>query len=115
MGSASHAALAKAGVEARSSPCRLMQKGANGYSTNVLLFRKPFAISVPHHPRCCACVVFAPVRPSHPLADVQGQTDVSPYENQSITVSERSAFGDTWYLQDDLAPERVVCGGAGAW
>ena len=38
-----------------------------------------------------------------PLADVQGQTDVSPYENQSVTVSGKvtEAFGDTWYLQDD--------------
>ena len=38
-----------------------------------------------------------------PLADVQGQTDVSPCENQSVTVSGKvtEAFGDTWYLQDD--------------
>jgi hypothetical protein len=38
-----------------------------------------------------------------PLADVQGQQDSSPYENQVITVSGKvtEAFGDTWYLQDD--------------
>ena len=38
-----------------------------------------------------------------PLASVQGQTDVSPYENQLVTVSGKvtEAFGDTWYLQDD--------------
>ena len=38
-----------------------------------------------------------------PLADIQGQTDLSPYENQSVTVSGKvtEAFGDTWYLQDN--------------
>lgn len=38
-----------------------------------------------------------------PLADVQGQQDSSPYENQVVTVSGKvtEAFGDTWYLQDD--------------
>ena len=38
-----------------------------------------------------------------PLADVQGQVESSPYENQQVTVSGKvtEAFGDTWYLQDD--------------
>jgi len=38
-----------------------------------------------------------------PLADIQGQVESSPYENQQVTVSGKvtEAFGDTWYLQDD--------------
>ena len=38
-----------------------------------------------------------------PLADVQGQQESSPYENQVVTVSGKvtEAFGDAWYLQDD--------------
>jgi hypothetical protein len=38
-----------------------------------------------------------------PLADVQGQVESSPYENQQVNVSGKvtEAFGDTWYLQDD--------------
>ena len=38
-----------------------------------------------------------------PLADVQGQVESSPYENQQVTVSGKvtEAFGDAWYLQDD--------------
>ena len=38
-----------------------------------------------------------------PLIEVQGQTDVSPFEGQQITVSGKVTefFGDTWYLQDD--------------
>ena len=38
-----------------------------------------------------------------PLADIQGQVESSPYENQQVSVSGKvtEAFGDTWYLQDD--------------
>ena len=51
-----------------------------------------------------------------PLADMQGQQDSSPYENQVITVSGKvtEAFGDTWYLQDDYgAWNGLYIGGPG--
>ncbi len=37
-------------------------------------------------------------------AEVQGQTDVSPYEGQVVTISGKVTeyFGDTWYIQDDF-------------
>lgn len=37
-------------------------------------------------------------------AEVQGQTDSSPYEGQAVTVSGKVTeyFGDTWYIQDDF-------------
>jgi hypothetical protein len=48
----------------------------------------------------CASVAQAQIIP---LADIQGQVESSPYENQQVTVSGKvtEAFGDTWYLQDD--------------
>ena len=37
-------------------------------------------------------------------AEVQGETDVSPYEGQTVTISGKVTeyFGDTWYIQDDF-------------
>ncbi len=36
-------------------------------------------------------------------AEIQGQTDISPYEGQQVTVAGKVTefFGDMWYLQDD--------------
>ena len=37
-------------------------------------------------------------------AEVQGETDISPYEGQTVTISGKVTeyFGDTWYIQDDF-------------
>lgn len=37
-----------------------------------------------------------------PLVDIQGQTDVSPYVGQTVTISGKVTefFGDSWYMQD---------------
>ena len=61
-----------------------------------------------------------------PLADVQGQVESSPYENQQVNVSGKvtEAFGDTWYLQDDygawnglyvVGPEVVIPANVPYW
>lgn len=36
-------------------------------------------------------------------AEIQGQTEISPYEGQQVTVSGKVTefFGDVWYIQDD--------------
>jgi len=71
----------------------------------------------------CASVANAQIIP---LADVQGQAESSPYENQQVTVSGKvtEAFGDTWYLQDDygawnglyvVGPEVVIPANVPYW
>jgi hypothetical protein len=71
----------------------------------------------------CASVAHAQIIP---LADVQGQAESSPYENQQVTVSGKvtEAFGDTWYLQDDygawnglyvVGPEVVIPANVPYW
>ena len=39
-------------------------------------------------------------------AEIQGESDVSPYEGQQVTVSGKVTvyFGDIWYIQDDYGP-----------
>ena len=39
-------------------------------------------------------------------AQVQGETEVSPYDGQEVTVSGKVTvfFGDIWYIQDDYGP-----------
>jgi len=71
----------------------------------------------------CASVAHAQIIP---LADIQGQAESSPYENQQVTVSGKvtEAFGDTWYLQDDygawnglyvVGPEVVIPANVPYW
>ena len=37
-----------------------------------------------------------------PFIEIQGESEASPYENQTVTVSGKvtEAFGDSWYMQD---------------
>lgn len=39
-------------------------------------------------------------------AEIQGESDVSPYDGQEVTVSGKVTvyFGDVWYIQDDYGP-----------
>ena len=39
-------------------------------------------------------------------AEIQGESEVSPYEGQEVTVSGKVTvyFGDVWYIQDDYGP-----------
>ena len=41
-----------------------------------------------------------------PLADIQGQTDVSPYAGDTVTITAMvtEPFGDTWFMQDMAGP-----------
>ena len=50
------------------------------------------SIPVPIHAQILSC------------SEVQGETDVSPYEGQTVTISGKVTeyFGDTWYIQDDF-------------
>ena len=39
-------------------------------------------------------------------AEIQGESEVSPYDGQEVTVSGKVTvyFGDVWYIQDDYGP-----------
>ena len=41
-----------------------------------------------------------------PLADIQGQTDVSPYAGDTVTITAMvtEPLGDTWFMQDMAGP-----------
>ena len=40
------------------------------------------------------------------VADIQGQTDVSPYAGDTVTITAMvtEPFGDTWFMQDMAGP-----------
>ena len=48
-----------------------------------------------------------------PLADIQGQTDVSPYAGDTVTITAMvtEPFGDTWFMQDMAGPWNGLGGG----
>jgi hypothetical protein len=50
----------------------------------------------------CAGLTLAASAQIVPMIELQGESDVSPYEGQTVTVSGKVTehFGDSWYMQD---------------
>ena len=64
-----------------------------------LTFTSTFAVAA-------TCLLSLPSLAQTPLADIQGQTDVSPYVGDTVTITAMvtEPFGDIWFMQDMAGP-----------